>query len=139
VAASDAYLAATMTVREEILGRGIFEVFPGNPDDPAATGVANLRASLRRVLDRRVPDTMAVQKYDVARPAAAGGGFEERYWSPCNTPVLGAGGRLAYIIHQVEDVTEFVRLQQQGSHARAQIDELRARTQQMQAEILRRS
>src|SRR3954470_2291738 len=29
VAASDAYLAATMTEREEILGPGRFEVFPG--------------------------------------------------------------------------------------------------------------
>ena len=42
VAASDAYLRATMTHREDILGRGLFEVFPDNPDDPAATGVRNL-------------------------------------------------------------------------------------------------
>jgi signal transduction histidine kinase/AmiR/NasT family two-component response regulator len=139
VAASDAYLSATMTVREEILGRGVFEVFPDNPDDPASTGVANLRASLRRALDRRVPDTMAVQKYDVARPQSAGGGFEARYWSPCNTPVVGPDGRVAYIIHQVEDVTAFVQLQQQGSRAQQQTAQLQARTEQMQAEILRRS
>ncbi|HEU5111088.1 MAG TPA: ATP-binding protein [Micromonosporaceae bacterium] len=139
VAASDAYLRATMTVREQILGRGVFDVFPDNPDDPAATGVANLRASLERVLDLRTPDTMAVQKYDVARPAAAGGGFEVRYWSPRNTPVLSPDGRVAYIIHQVEDVTEFVLLRQQGDHARQQTDQLRERTEQMQAEILRRS
>ena len=139
VAASDAYLRATMTVREKILGRGIFDVFPDNPDDPQATGSANLRASLQRALHRRAPDTMAVQKYDVARPASAGGGFEVRYWSPCNTPVLDPDARVAYIIHQVEDVTEFVLLQQQGSHAKQQTAELRARTEQMQAEIMRRS
>src|SRR5215831_16481201 len=103
-AVSEAYLRATMTRREEILDRGIFDVFPDNPDDPAANGVANLRASLQRAVQRRVPDAMAVQKYDVARPA--GGGFEVRYWSPCNTPVLGRDGRVAYLIHQVEDVTE---------------------------------
>ena len=34
VAVSNAYLAATMTKREEILGRGIFDVFPDNPNDP---------------------------------------------------------------------------------------------------------
>ena len=28
---------------------------------------------------------MAVQKYDVRRPEEAGGGFEERYWSPVKT------------------------------------------------------
>jgi signal transduction histidine kinase len=121
VAASEAYLRATMTRREEIMGRGIFEVFPDNPDDPEATGVRNLSASLDRVRQRRVPDTMAVQKYDIKRPAEEGGGFEERYWSPKNTPVLGETGELAYIIHRVEDVTEFVRLSERGTEQEAEI------------------
>ena len=34
VAVSDAYLRATMTRRDEILGRDIFDVFPDNPNDP---------------------------------------------------------------------------------------------------------
>jgi signal transduction histidine kinase/CheY-like chemotaxis protein len=115
VAVSDAYLHATMTRREDILGRGLFEVFPDNPDDPGATGVGNLRASLDRVRTGRLPDTMAVQKYDIRRPEADGGGFEVRYWSPLNSPVLDADGALACIIHRVEDVTELVRLQEQGT------------------------
>ncbi len=49
VAASDAYLRATMTDRSAILGRGLFDVFPDNPEDPAATGARNLRASLEQV------------------------------------------------------------------------------------------
>ena len=73
VAASDSYLEATMTRREDILGRNIFDVFPDNPDDPAATGVANLRDSLERVRQRGLTDTMAVQKYDVRKPAEEGG------------------------------------------------------------------
>ena len=36
VAVSDAYLKATMTRREEILGHHLFEVFPDNPDDATA-------------------------------------------------------------------------------------------------------
>src|SRR5438067_1623708 len=81
VAVSDAYLRATMTRREQILGRGIFDVFPDNPDDPGATGVQNLRASLERVLKNRAPDAMAVQKYDIRTPQ---GGFEERFWRHVN-------------------------------------------------------
>lgn len=111
VAVSDAYLRATMTRREAIVGRPLFDVFPDNPDDPAATGVANLRASLARVLATGRPDTMAVQKYDIRRPEPEGG-FEERHWSPMNSPALGDDGRVAYIIHWVEDVTERVRLRQ---------------------------
>ncbi|MGN1285038.1 MAG: hypothetical protein ACI4XG_00365, partial [Bradyrhizobium sp.] len=33
VAVSDAYLRATKTERAAILGRGLFDVFPDNPDD----------------------------------------------------------------------------------------------------------
>ncbi len=139
VAVSDAYLQATMTKRGEILGRHLFEVFPDNPDDPAATGVSNLRASLDRVLQHRAPDTMAVQKYDIRRPESEGGGFEERYWSPVNSPVMGANGEVAYIIHRVEDVTEFIRLKQAGSEQNRITDELRTRAAEMEAEIFKRA
>ncbi len=139
VAVSEAYLKATMTKRDEILNRGIFEVFPDNPDDPAATGVRNLKASLDRVLTNRVPDTMAVQKYDIRRPESDGGGFEERYWSPVNSPVLGADGEVAYIIHRVEDVTEFIHLKQAGSEQQRITEELRTRTAEMEADIFRRA
>jgi len=78
VAVSEAYLNATMTKREKILGRNLFDVFPDNPDDQTATGVSNLRASLNRVVQNRSSDAMAVQKYDIRRPESDGGGFEER-------------------------------------------------------------
>lgn len=139
VAASDAYLRATMTTREAIVGRGIFDVFPDNPDDPAATGVRNLRASLERVMEHHVSDTMAVQKYDIRQPEAEGGGFEERYWSPVNSPVLGPDNTRSYIIHRVKDVTEFVRLKQRGSAQDRLAHELRAHAEQMEAEVYLRA
>jgi signal transduction histidine kinase/DNA-binding response OmpR family regulator len=135
VAVSDAYARATMTRRSEIVGRSIFDVFPDNPDDPAASGERNLRASLERVAGERVADAMAIQKYDIRRPESEGGGFEERFWSPKNSPVLDADGALRYIIHRVEDVTEFVRLQRAG----AQHDELAAKAAQMEGEIVART
>ena len=128
-----------MTQRQAILGRGIFEVFPDNPDDLTATGVSNLSASLERVLRNKAPDAMAVQKYDIRRPESEGGGFEERYWSPVNSPVLGAGGEVAYIIHRVEDVTEFLRLKQRGVDQERQAQEMRVRGEQMEAEIFLRA
>jgi PAS domain S-box-containing protein len=110
VAVSDAYLAATMTRREDIVGRHLFDAFPDNPDDLQNTGVRNLRASLDRVRTSLAGDAMPVQKYDIRRPDEEGGGFAERFWSPYNSPVLGPDGELAYIVHRVEDVTEFVHL-----------------------------
>jgi signal transduction histidine kinase len=139
VAASDAYLRATMTDRTDILGRHIFDVFPDNPDDAMATGVRNLRASLERVRRTGVADAMAVQKYDIRRPAHEGGGFEERYWSPVNSPVFNGGSKVNFIIHRVEDVTEFVRLKQRETEQTRQHAELQDRAQRMEAEIFLRA
>jgi signal transduction histidine kinase len=89
----------------------LFDVFPDNPEDPYATGTRNLRASLETVLATRQPHAMPVQKYDIRRPEAEGGGFEERYWKPLNTPVL-IDERVTWIIHIVEDVTHVVRMKE---------------------------
>jgi PAS domain S-box-containing protein len=139
VAVSDAYLRATMTKREEILGRGIFDVFPDNPDDPSATGVRNLRTSLQRVIRDKTPDTMAVQKYHIRKPESEGGGFEERFWSPVNLPVFGSDKAVVYIIHRVEDVTEFVRLKQQTLEQEKLAEKLRTHAGQMEAEVYQRA
>jgi len=108
VEVNDAYLAATARTRADLLGKHIFAAFPDNPADPNADGVRNLNASLQRVLSLRRQDTMALQKYDIPvteRP----GEFEERWWSPINTPVLRPDGTVEWIIHKVEDITPFLQ------------------------------
>ncbi len=137
VAASDAYLRATMTTREGIVGGGIFEVFPDNPRDPNATGVANLRASLERVRQSGLEDTMAVQRYDIQVQGQED--FEARYWSPINSPVFGPDGKVAFIIHRVEDVTAFVQLRLAKTEQEEIAHGLRSETERMEAEIYRRA
>jgi hypothetical protein len=44
-----AYATATLTQRNDILGRSLFDVFPDNPDHPFADGVSNLNNSLKTV------------------------------------------------------------------------------------------
>lgn len=136
-AVSDAYLRATLTRRDEILGRGLFDVFPDNPDDPAASGVQNLKASLMRVRSTRAADTMATQKYDIRKPESEGGGFTERYWSPANSPMLDDAGEIAYIIHSAEDITESVHLRQYGSEQKKLNEERRQAESKLRAQVTR--
>lgn len=114
--ANEAYLRATGRTREELIGRYLFDVHPDNPGDPEADGVTNLTASLERVLRSKQPDTMAVQKYDVP-VSGSPGTFQEKWWSPVNTPVIGPDGQVAWIIHRVEDMTEFVLTRPMGAPA----------------------
>ncbi|WP_207906558.1 PAS domain S-box protein [Methylomonas methanica] len=137
VAVSNAYTRATLTRREDILGKTMFQIFPDNPDDPTAEGQRNLRASLQHVLQTGKPDTMPIQKYDIPRPD--GEGFEERYWSPMNIPILGKDGRVAYVLHRAEDLTDFIRVKQQGLEQSQLSETLRAQAVKMEVELFARS
>lgn len=125
-AVNRAYARATMIEPDTVIDRSLFDVFPDNPDDLKADGARNLRTSLNRVLRTGRADAMPVQKYDIRKPDGA---FEERYWSPLNVPVLGEDGRVLWIVHRVEDVTDLM-------HLRSQTDQI-ARDQQRVIEDLR--
>jgi hypothetical protein len=100
--------------REEVIGRHLFDMFPDPPDDETATGVQNLRASLERVLATKAPDTMPMQKYDLADPET--GAFTERWWSPVNVPVLDDDGEVVLLLHRVTEVTQWMQVRAQRQH-----------------------
>jgi PAS domain S-box-containing protein len=106
VAVTDAHLEATSALREDIVGRNIFDAFPENPDQAEGDGVANVRASMLRVLQTRQPDVMPVQRYDVPIQGRPEAGFAVRYWKPVHYPLLDSVGEVVYIIQHVENVTQ---------------------------------
>lgn len=102
---NDSYAAATLVDPGRVAGDRLFQVFPDNPEDPDADGVLNLYNSLNMAVDTGVAQTMAVQRYDV-RDAA--GHWVPKFWRPLNTPIFSDSGRLLYLLHQVQDVTDAV-------------------------------
>ena len=121
-----AYLRATMTKRESLIGRGVFDAFSDNPHQLKASGISDLRESLERALVGRGTDAMAMLQYDILR---ADGSFEERYWNPTNTAMLNAAGEPIAILHHAEDVTEYVLL-------RTRSTELDQKSQLLEEEVI---
>jgi serine phosphatase RsbU (regulator of sigma subunit) len=104
---NEAFCREVRRPREDLVGRLLFDAFPENPADPEPEGLRNLRASLHRVLCTGEPETLVVQKFDIPVPGRPGE-FEERWGSPSNVPVRGPDGNVAWILHRMEDVTDFV-------------------------------
>ncbi|MCX4539336.1 SpoIIE family protein phosphatase [Streptomyces sp. NBC_01565] len=138
--ANEAFLLMSGRTRGQVVGRYLFDVFPDNPNDPAATGMRNLDASLRRVAATGERDTMALQRYDV-EDSEHPGVWEERYWSPVNVPVLAADGTVALLLHRVEEVTELIKARSArgaagdhrgGGHAQVLEAELYTRARELQ-------
>src|SRR5262245_26408893 len=101
VAASDAYLQATSTTREGLIGSSLLDVLCAGAEEPGGAGIADLRASLTRVLADRVADRMPGRIYELRSHGDGGTPLAAGYGSPLHAPVLAEDGTLTHIIHQV--------------------------------------
>eukprot|EP01039_Chlorochromonas_danica_P015366 gene15366-18049_t len=101
VAVSDTYLAITAKSREELVGKGFFEVFPDDendfPEDIRARTVFSKVISTGEKID--VP----AYRFDLYDPVTAN--TEVRYWSCSNIPIILSGDRVEYILNTVAEIT----------------------------------
>jgi PAS domain S-box-containing protein len=110
VAANTAYLRATGTELDRLIGRGLFEAFPHDPDDPGNRNARLLRESLNRVVETRAPDVLAFIPYRVPRERDGEVVLEERFWSATHTPIVDDRGDVRLILQHTVDVTELHEL-----------------------------
>lgn len=104
VAASDSYLEITGSARKDILDKGFFEVFP---DDEKFDEHTNARHVFTKVVETGKAIEVPTYRFDVYNKAKKQN--EIRYWSCCNTPILGAAHKVAYILNTVIDITDEVK------------------------------
>jgi two-component system sensor histidine kinase VicK len=108
LAVSDLYLSLVHKQRHELLGNGLFEVFPGSEGDP--TEQYSVAASFQRAMQTGKPDELPVFKYEIFVPES--GQLETYYWSNVNEPIAAEQGAIAYLINITTNVTERVKQQQ---------------------------
>ncbi|WP_106398801.1 PAS domain-containing sensor histidine kinase [Actinocorallia populi] len=110
LAANRAYERLLSRPREDLIGRYVFDVFPGGPSQEE---VEALRSSLEKAASGEI-DLMMLQRYDVEDPSAPGK-FEERYWNVVHAPLLDSEGTVRGVIAQPQEVTSFVQRTDGGS------------------------
>jgi len=103
VDANDAYLDLIIKTREELLGKGFFEIFPSNP----YLSDNEWRNSFDAILQEKKTHKVAPQKY--AFPiATAPPRIDIKYLEIQQTPVLDEQGEIRFIIRSMADVTESI-------------------------------
>nr|WP_246406631.1 SpoIIE family protein phosphatase [Modestobacter versicolor] len=135
--ANDAFLASTGRALAELVGRDLFDAFPGNPNDHEPDGgAAKVRAAILRARDTGRPHTMPVQQYDIPDRA---GGFVKRFWSLISVPVLDAAGGCRYVLQRAEDITDYVREQAQAGHPSGTGKKWRRRVLEVESDLFARA
>ncbi|MFP4597990.1 MAG: PAS domain-containing protein, partial [Persicimonas sp.] len=107
LAASDAYLDLVMLGRQEVIGRGLFELFPDDGGEPTSNEQFLMRGALEKVLREGKPHSLAAYRYDLPDPGAPDQTFE-RYWSPSLLPLINDDGEVNSILLRIEEATDFV-------------------------------
>ncbi len=118
IAATDAFLRATMSTRADIIGRSAFEAFPSPGGNQPTALQEVIRETLQRVQREGVPEALPVHRYDVprrgsgaggsARGGSGAGGSAVRYWRTEIMPLPGEPPRPGYLLVRQEDVTRHV-------------------------------
>lgn len=96
---NDAYLRVTMSSRDAITGRMMFDAFPS---EPGTESHDLLHDSLMHVIRTGEADEIALIRYDIANPD---GTMAQRYWSATHTPIC-EDGKTRFILQHTVDVTE---------------------------------
>jgi len=121
ISANKAYLEATYTQKENIIGKPVFTVFPDHSGMTTKESKRLLINLFEEVIQYKQTNQVGELRYDI--PLNDGSGiFLERYWRVVNTPVLDDQGNVIQIINSVEDISDRVFSQRkvQESLQRAQ-------------------
>ncbi|WP_102958909.1 sensor histidine kinase [Mangrovicella endophytica] len=110
VAVNRAYEAAVLRSSETLVGRCIFDIFPGSADNRR-----RLEDSFQKVFRTGNVDTLAYIPYEIPIPEEHGGGIELRYWTAVHTPILDLEGKPSFLLQNTVDVTEIARLREVAS------------------------
>jgi PAS domain S-box-containing protein len=118
IAATDAFLRATLSTRADVIGRSAFAAFPSPGGNQPTALQEVIREALQRVQREGVPETLPVHRYDVPRRGSGDGGSATggsgdggsavRYWRTEIMPLPGEPRRPGYLLVRQEDVTRHV-------------------------------
>ena len=121
---TDGYVEAFLKPRTEVVGKTLFEAFP-SVDQNQGNIIFQSHEHVRR---HRTPHTMPLIRYDLARPAEQGGGFEEMYWQATHYPILNEQGVLEYILQRTQNVTAAHHAALRAAQVQHALDEAQDRT-----------
>jgi PAS domain S-box-containing protein len=108
VTASDDFLRVTGLARNEVAGKGFFEILFTSMDDPDLRAKENLEASFRNIIKNHKQHALPTQTYGLSH---VDGTYSQRHWKISNAPII-YGGEVQYIIHSATDITDLIATQQ---------------------------
>jgi PAS domain S-box-containing protein len=133
LAVSDTYLNQVHKQRHELLGNGLFEIFPGSQADLSEMG--SVAHAFMEVIRTKAIVLQPVFKYEIYIPETHS--YETHYWHNHHEPIFDDQGNVAYIINTTTNITDRIQLEKavEAGQKREQLlnDELAAGNRELTA------
>ena len=124
LAVSDKFLSLVKKDRQELLNKGLFEVFPSSRLEVSEH--YSVETSFNHVIQTGKPDELPLSKYEIF---SAPNQVKTCYWFTRNEPVLDGNGRVAYIVNltaETEQIKQRKALKEAQDREQALYEELAA-------------
>lgn len=91
---NESFTTETGVSRARLLGRPVYDAFPGNPEASESECISNTFDSIRRTTSLKEPQILTHQRYDIR---SSDGVFMECYWRMEFHPLLGKNEQVEFI------------------------------------------
>jgi diguanylate cyclase (GGDEF)-like protein/PAS domain S-box-containing protein len=115
--ANAAYLKATASRHQDIVGRYFFDLFVPDLSDASRWPATQLRAAFMQVLRTGQPVDLSLPGYSLSSSSEKHDGKMARHWSCTNTPIFQEGANeVDVILHHLVDNTENYKIRNTGGN-----------------------
>ncbi len=102
--ANEAFLLATKTSREDLIGKGLFEAFPDHPDDPGTNRQKKIRASIGQVILLKKAHQIPLQRYKMLNQVSRE--YEAKFWNLDTYPLLDDNEQVQFLVQSIVEITD---------------------------------
>ncbi len=136
--ATNTYLRETLTPRNQLIDKYLFDVFPDNPDAPGTpdADLKSIKTSMQKALSTGKAHKLERLRYDIADPENPGQPIE-RYWDVVNIPVFDEDGNVTCIVNESTNITEKVKAEALLNESRKREQEALAKAEQQRLRLER--
>ncbi|HQT24788.1 PAS domain S-box protein [Daejeonella sp.] len=103
---NEAFLQATNTKREDLIGKSIFDVLTPEKGDDISDSRATLKASLNEVMLLKQPNKIPLQKYRVFCNETKEN--DDHFWTCDTYPLINEDGIVEYIVHTIVEINDLL-------------------------------
>jgi signal transduction histidine kinase/DNA-binding response OmpR family regulator len=128
VDANEAFLRLTNHVREDVVGRNLFDAFPAEPEGSLPNDAAVIRQAIDRAFATGTVQPVPFFRYSIPLDTVEGAGYRDCIWSANHLPLADGEGNVSLVLQHPQNLAALRELLRDAVRATAEKSDTAAST-----------